>query len=255
MVWPLQRFMTLTKPIMVSNLSDLLSHPASIVRRRGFLVLNLLLLGPPGANFETLKNKTALRPTIGSQTIPEDYEEPSRRVEDFDWKLLLMNPPPLMPPLSTPIVITGYRIRGFQQWNNTNRSWTNIGRPIHPQGNPIGVAPGVPILLTIKDGRLEKLKRNLVVQDAVYTNSEGSDELDGEELEMTTPIQKRRIQSTSLSPVQASTTIHEVIRSPPRGHPHFPPHPPMFSHPWPELPETQYPQNLSQSLTTINTGI
>ncbi|MBW0540087.1 hypothetical protein O181_079802 [Austropuccinia psidii MF-1] len=31
---------------------------------------------------------------------------------------------------------------------------------------------------------------------------------------MTTPIQKRRIQSPSLSPVQASTTNHEVIRSP-----------------------------------------
>ncbi|MBW0571177.1 hypothetical protein O181_110892 [Austropuccinia psidii MF-1] len=31
---------------------------------------------------------------------------------------------------------------------------------------------------------------------------------------MTTPIKKRRIQSTSLSPVQASTTTNEVIRPP-----------------------------------------
>ncbi|MBW0569782.1 hypothetical protein O181_109497 [Austropuccinia psidii MF-1] len=56
--------------------------------------------------------------------------------------------------------------------------------------------------------------RNLVVQDENDTNSEGSDEIDGEELEITTPIQKRRIPSTSLSPVQASTTTNEVIRTP-----------------------------------------
>ncbi|MBW0516125.1 hypothetical protein O181_055840 [Austropuccinia psidii MF-1] len=105
-------------------------------------------------------------------------------------------------------------MRGFQQLNNTNTSWVNIGGPIHPQGNPIGVAPDVPILVTRKYGRLGKLKRILVVQYEVDTDSEGSDELDGEELEMTTPIQKRRIKSTSLSPVQASTTINEVIRSP-----------------------------------------
>ncbi|MBW0467282.1 hypothetical protein O181_006997 [Austropuccinia psidii MF-1] len=83
-----------------------------------------------------------------------------------------------------------------------------------PQGNPIRVAPEVPILVTRKDGRLGKLKRNLVVQDEIDTDAEGSDEIDGEELEIATPIQKRRIQSTSLSPVPESTTIHEVIRSP-----------------------------------------
>ncbi|MBW0482905.1 hypothetical protein O181_022620 [Austropuccinia psidii MF-1] len=75
-------------------------------------------------------------------------------------------------------------------------------------------APEVPILVTQKDVILGKLKRNLVVQDENDTDAEGSDEIDGEELEITTPIQKRRIQSTSLSPVQASTTTHEVIRSP-----------------------------------------
>ncbi|MBW0544330.1 hypothetical protein O181_084045 [Austropuccinia psidii MF-1] len=36
---------------------------------------------------------------------------------------------------------------------------------------------------------------------------------------MTTPIQKTRIQSTSLSPVQASTTTNEVIRPPQRPQP------------------------------------
>ncbi|MBW0576615.1 hypothetical protein O181_116330 [Austropuccinia psidii MF-1] len=49
------------------------------------------------------------------------------------------------------------------------------------------------------------------------------DEIDGEELEITTPIQKRRIQSTSLSPVQASTITNEVIRPP------QPPQPPIRS--------------------------
>ncbi|MBW0547140.1 hypothetical protein O181_086855 [Austropuccinia psidii MF-1] len=86
--------------------------------------------------------------------------------------------------------LTGSRMQGVQQWTNTSSSWANTGGPIHPQGSPIGVAPEVLILVT----------RN--------------DELDGEELEMTTPIQKRRIQSTSLSPVQASTTPNEVIRPP-----------------------------------------
>ncbi|MBW0579863.1 hypothetical protein O181_119578 [Austropuccinia psidii MF-1] len=105
-------------------------------------------------------------------------------------------------------------MRGLQQWNNTSSSWENIGGSIHPQGNPIGVAPEVPILVTRKNGKLGKLKRNLVVQDEINTDAEGSDEIDREELEMTTPIQKRRIQSPSQSPVQASTTNHEVIRSP-----------------------------------------
>ncbi|MBW0579197.1 hypothetical protein O181_118912 [Austropuccinia psidii MF-1] len=105
-------------------------------------------------------------------------------------------------------------MRGVQQWTNTSSSWANTGGPIHPQGNPIGVAPEVPISVTRKDGRLGKLKRNLVVQDENDIDAEGSDELDGEELEITTPIQKRRIQSTSLFPVQASTTTNEVIRPP-----------------------------------------
>ncbi|MBW0569611.1 hypothetical protein O181_109326 [Austropuccinia psidii MF-1] len=135
------------------------------------------------------------------QTVPEDYGAASRRVENLDWKLLLMNPQPLMPPLFNPI-------------NNTNSSWAKIGGPIQPQGNPIGVAPEVSVLVTQKYERLGKLKRNLVFQDGVHTDSEVSYELDGEDLEMTTHIQKRRIQSTSLYPVQFSTTIHEVIRSP-----------------------------------------
>ncbi|MBW0482797.1 hypothetical protein O181_022512 [Austropuccinia psidii MF-1] len=110
--------------------------------------------------------------------------------------------------------VTGARMRGVQQWTNTSSSWANTGGPIHPQGNPIGVAPEVNILITRKDGRLGKLNRSLVVQDENDTDAEGSDELDGEELEMTTPTQKRRIQSISLSTVQASNTTHEVIRPP-----------------------------------------
>ncbi|MBW0476201.1 hypothetical protein O181_015916 [Austropuccinia psidii MF-1] len=96
-----------------------------------------------------------------------------------------------------------------------------------PQGNPIGVAPELLILVTRKDGRLGKLKRNLVVQDENDTDSECSDEHYGEELEITTPIQKQRIQSTSLSPVPVITTIHEVIMSPPTTQP------PINSPTWP----------------------
>ncbi|MBW0490619.1 hypothetical protein O181_030334 [Austropuccinia psidii MF-1] len=114
-------------------------------------------------------------------------------------------------------------MRGVQQWTNTSSSWANTGGPIPPQGNPIGVSPEVPILVTRKDGRLGKLKINFVVQDENDTDTEGNDELDGEELEIATPIQKRRTQSTSLSPVPVGTIIHEVIRSP------QPPQPPIRS--------------------------
>ncbi|MBW0501818.1 hypothetical protein O181_041533 [Austropuccinia psidii MF-1] len=69
--------------------------------------------------------------------------------------------------------LTGSRMRGVQQWTNTSSSWANTGGPIHPQGNPIGVAPEVPIFATRKDGRLGKLKRNLVVQDENDTSAEG----------------------------------------------------------------------------------
>ncbi|MBW0492177.1 hypothetical protein O181_031892 [Austropuccinia psidii MF-1] len=81
-------------------------------------------------------------------------------------------------------------MRGVQQWTNTSSSWANTGGPIHPQGSPR------------KDGRLGKLKRNLVVQDENDTDAEG---------------------------IQASTTTHEVIRSP------QPPQPPIRS---PTMPST-----------------
>ncbi|MBW0565782.1 hypothetical protein O181_105497 [Austropuccinia psidii MF-1] len=101
-----------------------------------------------------------------------------------------------------------------------------------PPGQPHWRTPEVPILVTRKDGTLAKLKRNLVVQDENDTDAEDSDEIDGEELEITTPIQKRRFQSTSLSPVQASTTTNEVIRPPQPGHSHLPPPPPIFKLLW-----------------------
>ncbi|MBW0491008.1 hypothetical protein O181_030723 [Austropuccinia psidii MF-1] len=75
--------------------------------------------------------------------------------------------------------LTGSRMRGIQKINNTNTSWANTGGPIPPQGNPIGVAPEVPILVTRKDGRLGKLKHNLLVQDEIDTDAEGSHEIYG----------------------------------------------------------------------------
>ncbi|MBW0484403.1 hypothetical protein O181_024118 [Austropuccinia psidii MF-1] len=178
--------------------------PCINFQKKGFLVLNLLLLGPTGANSATLGKEIALRPTIDFQTIPEDYGAASTRVEDLDWKLLLMNLQPLIPPLGTPIPFLG-------------QNWRTHSAPRQPHWSNLEV----PILVTRKDGILGKLKRNLVVQDDIDTDAEGSDEIDGEELEITTPIQKKRIKSTSLSPVQASTTINEVIRSP------QPPQPPI----------------------------
>ncbi|MBW0481489.1 hypothetical protein O181_021204 [Austropuccinia psidii MF-1] len=146
--------------------------------------------------------------------------------------------------------LTGSRLRGVQKWNNTNSSWANIGGCIHPQGNPIGVAPEVPILVTRKDGILFTLKQSLVVQDDVDTDAEGSYEIDAEGLEITTPIYRKRIESTSPSPVQANTTTHELIRSPNQAI-----HTCLYLHQWPALLETQFLQNLNQSLTTVTTGI
>ncbi|MBW0517680.1 hypothetical protein O181_057395 [Austropuccinia psidii MF-1] len=61
-------------------------------------------------------------------------------------------------------------MRGVQHRNNTNSSLAKIGAALLPQGNPIGVSPEVPILVTRNDCRLAKLKRNLVVQDNVDTD-------------------------------------------------------------------------------------
>ncbi|MBW0480707.1 hypothetical protein O181_020422 [Austropuccinia psidii MF-1] len=144
---------------------------------------------------------------------------------------------------------------GVQQCNNTTSSCANTGGPIHSQGNPISVAPDVAILVSRKNGILVKLKRNLVFKDYFDTYSEDIDEIDGEELEVTTPIQRRQIQCISLSPVQAITTTNEVIRSPQPGPPHLPLAPQICNHPWPEPLETQVPQNLNHSLNTFTTGI
>ncbi|MBW0580487.1 hypothetical protein O181_120202 [Austropuccinia psidii MF-1] len=110
--------------------------------------------------------------------------------------------------------LTESRTRGVQNWNHTTSSWASTGGSIHPQGNPIAVAPEVPILVTRKDGRVVEWKRNLVVPEDLDADAEGSDELDGEELAVTTPIQKRRFQSTPSPPVLACATNIEVQRSP-----------------------------------------
>ncbi|MBW0548184.1 hypothetical protein O181_087899 [Austropuccinia psidii MF-1] len=105
---------------------------------------------------------------------------------------------------------------------NPRRLWRSIkkgGRfeleaPVdQPPTSDATSAPEVPILATRKDGRLGKFKKKLVVRYGVDTEAEGSDEIDGKELEVTTPIQRRRIHSTSPSPTQVSTTTNEVIRS------------------------------------------
>ncbi|MBW0485890.1 hypothetical protein O181_025605 [Austropuccinia psidii MF-1] len=74
-------------------------------------------------------------------------------------------------------------------------------------------------------------------------------------LKLLPPSKKRRIQSTSPSPVQASTTTPEVIRPPQPGHPHLPPPPPIFKNQWPALLVTKCLSNLNQSLTTFAAGI
>ncbi|MBW0495875.1 hypothetical protein O181_035590 [Austropuccinia psidii MF-1] len=77
--------------------------------------------------------------------------------------------------------LTGSRMRGVQQWNNTSSSWANIGGSIHPKEIPLEWPQRFPFWSP------EKME-NLVVEDEIDADAEGSDEIDGEELEMTTPI-------------------------------------------------------------------
>ncbi|MBW0465786.1 hypothetical protein O181_005501 [Austropuccinia psidii MF-1] len=73
-------------------------------------------------------------------------------------------------------------MRGVQQWNSTSSSWANTGGQILLQGNPIGVAPEFPILVSRKNKNIGRLKGNLIVTSDVEADSEANDELDGEEL-------------------------------------------------------------------------
>ncbi|MBW0519027.1 hypothetical protein O181_058742 [Austropuccinia psidii MF-1] len=114
-------------------MSELSSHPPPIVRGKGFLMLNVILLVPPGVNSAMLEKEIVLKPTIAFLTIPVDYGAASRRVEA----------PVDESPTSGHSNFTGSRMRGVQQWNNTSSSLANIGGSIHPQGNPIGVSPEV----------------------------------------------------------------------------------------------------------------
>ncbi|MBW0553210.1 hypothetical protein O181_092925 [Austropuccinia psidii MF-1] len=152
--------------------------------------------------------------------------------------------------------LTGSRMRGVQQWNNTSSCWPTLEDPFTPKEIPLEWLQRFPFW---SPGKMENL-----VQDEIDTDAEGSDAIDGEELEITTPIQKRRIQFTSKFPVQAITTNNEVIRSPnylnfqldaQPGHPHLPVPLPVSNHLWPAPLETQCLQNLNQSLKPVATGI
>ncbi|MBW0486493.1 hypothetical protein O181_026208 [Austropuccinia psidii MF-1] len=68
-------------------------------QKKGVPCVESATAGPPGANSETFSNGIALKPTIDSQKIPEDYGAASGMEEYLYWKLLLMNPQPLVPPI------------------------------------------------------------------------------------------------------------------------------------------------------------
>ncbi|MBW0508309.1 hypothetical protein O181_048024 [Austropuccinia psidii MF-1] len=150
-------------------MSELLSHSASIVRIRGLLVFNRLLLSPPGANSATLEKKCSM----AKHRFPENPRRIWRRIKKGE-RFGLEAPfdePQNSDATSGHTNLTGSTMRGAQQWNNTTSSWENTGGPIQPQGNPIGVAPEVLILVTTKDRRLGKLKRNLVAPDDFNTDA------------------------------------------------------------------------------------
>ncbi|MBW0567423.1 hypothetical protein O181_107138 [Austropuccinia psidii MF-1] len=179
--------MTQLEITMVSSLSELLSHPAPIIRGKGFLELNLLLPGPPGVNSAILEKENCSQVNYSLPDNPRRLWSSIKKGGRFGLEAPF-DAPPTSDATSGHSNLTGSRMRGVQQWNNTSISWANIGGFIHPQGNPIEVAPEVAILVTRKDEKPGKLKKNLVVQDEIDTDSEGSDDIYGEQLEITTLI-------------------------------------------------------------------
>ncbi|MBW0492620.1 hypothetical protein O181_032335 [Austropuccinia psidii MF-1] len=212
---------------MVLNLLEILSHPAGVESSTA---------RSTRGQFRNLGKRNCSHAKNRFQENPRRLWRRIRKCGIFGLEAPV-DVPPTSYATSGHYNLTGSRMRGVQQWNETSSSCSNTGGLIPPQSNPIGVAPEVPILVTRKDGRLQKLKRNLVVQAGINADAEGSYEIDEEELEITTPILKTRIQYTSISFIPASTTIHEVIRSP------KPPQTPMRS---PTRPST-----LSSTSTNI----
>ncbi|MBW0507690.1 hypothetical protein O181_047405 [Austropuccinia psidii MF-1] len=137
----------------------------------------MLLLGPQGANSATLEKEIAQANHIFPENIRRLWSS-IKKGGRFGLEAPV-DVPPTYDSTSGHSNLTGFRTRGFEQWTNTNSSGAYTGVPIHPKGNPIRLAPEVPILVTRKDGRLGKLKRNTVVQDDVDTHAEGNDEIDG----------------------------------------------------------------------------
>ncbi|MBW0493609.1 hypothetical protein O181_033324 [Austropuccinia psidii MF-1] len=170
------------------NSVSVIEPPCINFQKKGVPCIESATAGPPGSNSETFSNGISLKPTIDSQTLPEDYGAASEREEYLYWKLLFMNPQPLVPPIV---------------FNN------EITPP----------APG-PIL------------EDSFTQNATPLEWLQSDKIDREDLKLSSPIQRKIMKSTSLSPVQVNTTTNEAI-SPPNhlnhhldfqpGHSHLPP--------------------------------
>ncbi|MBW0538729.1 hypothetical protein O181_078444 [Austropuccinia psidii MF-1] len=118
---------------MASNLSELLNHPAPIVKRKGFIVFNLLLLGPPGANFATSEKEILLQPTIDFQTI-------------LEGGIFGLEAPVDEPPTSDSTYgssnLTESGIRGSLRCNNTSSSWSHVAGPISHWSGPRGSSSG-----------------------------------------------------------------------------------------------------------------
>ncbi|MBW0559012.1 hypothetical protein O181_098727 [Austropuccinia psidii MF-1] len=114
-------------------MSELLNHPAQIVRRRGFLVFKMLFPGPPGANFSTSAKAIVLQPRIDFQTITEGG-------------IIGLEAPVDEPPTSDSTFghsnLTESRIRGAPKFNNRSNSWSYVGGLISHWSGPRSFNPG-----------------------------------------------------------------------------------------------------------------
>ncbi|MBW0464233.1 hypothetical protein O181_003948 [Austropuccinia psidii MF-1] len=116
--------------------------------------------GVPCVESATARSTRCPFPNIGkgncsqaNQDFPDNPRRLRRRIKK-GGRFGLEGPvdePPTSDATSGHSKLTGSRMGGVQQWTNTSSSWKNTAGPFHPQGNPIGVAPEVPILVTRKD--------------------------------------------------------------------------------------------------------
>ncbi|MBW0492953.1 hypothetical protein O181_032668 [Austropuccinia psidii MF-1] len=101
----------------------------------------------------------------------------------------------------------------YSLWARDVARWTNAGGPILVGGRPIYSSSEVPISRTNTEGVVKRLRR--IADSPTDPDSEGSDELDGEEVEVVPHSVGHQSSTSSYQPL-ANRFHSQVIPSTPR---------------------------------------